>query len=52
MSLAAGAHEGLADEAIQSFASQRALQQAVNRVRKIKGAADADKAPDELVLVR
>lgn len=51
MSLAADAHEGLADDAIQTFASQRALQQAVHYVRKIKGAADADKSPAELILV-
>ncbi|KAH7699626.1 hypothetical protein AAVH_33268, partial [Aphelenchoides avenae] len=50
MSLAADAHEGLADDAIQTFASQRALQQAVHYVRKIKGAADADKSPAELIL--
>lgn len=50
-SLASDAHEGLSEEALQAFPSQRNLQQSVNLIRKIKNAALADKAPDELELV-
>lgn len=49
--LASDAHEGLSDEAIQGFPSQRNLQQVVNRIRKIPNAAQADKPPSELVIV-
>ncbi|KAH7714058.1 hypothetical protein AAVH_18597, partial [Aphelenchoides avenae] len=48
--LASDAHEGLSDEAIQGFPSQRNLQQVVNRIRKIPNAAQADKPPSELVI--
>lgn len=52
MALASGAQEGLPDHVLQSFPSQNALQQVVQRARKIRGATSVDLKPDELQLVR
>lgn len=51
MALAADAQEGLEDAVLQAMPSQRALQQVVNRVRKITGAKEADLEPSLFRLV-
>lgn len=51
MALAAGAHEGADESVIQKLPSQLALQQVVNRARKIEGSAAADLPPERMSLV-
>lgn len=49
--LAAAVHEGLSEQFIQAFPSQRAVQQSVQRERLIKDAKRANDVPEKLELV-
>ncbi|KAH7703098.1 hypothetical protein AAVH_29737 [Aphelenchoides avenae] len=50
MTLAADAQAGLQPYQLQQMPTERALQQAVNRARKVPGSADADKPLSEMKL--
>lgn len=49
--LVSDALQGLDAHAIQAMPSPNAMQQTVNRIRKVDGAKTADLAPDKLVIV-
>lgn len=50
--LAQKAQEGLTEEELQRFPTQRALQQAVAKKRRVEVGPGADKAPNEMEIVR